>query len=177
MENFNLYNLPDDVLFKSNESFYEFVEQVTGKTEADILRVQGIRNARCLIRSTNLLAILEIDCDEINLLKSDACFQCKNGEFVVKQGIQLNLDNLSDVLKDKHEKYKKKNQQRHDSSSTVPSIPSTNINNDDSLAVQNSPVGISMIDSSFFCICISIHVGNFQINISFILDESYILIR
>jgi hypothetical protein len=43
MENFNLYNLPDDVLFKSNESFYEFVEQVirarNGSTFCDPTRV------------------------------------------------------------------------------------------------------------------------------------------
>ncbi|CAF4671508.1 unnamed protein product [Rotaria socialis] len=91
MNTFDLYNLNDDVLFKSNDSFFEFVKEVCGDIEADILRVQGIRNARCLIRSTNLLDILKLDCDEVNEIKSYACFRCKGGEFIVKQGEQHQL--------------------------------------------------------------------------------------
>lgn len=52
-----MYNLPDDVLFKSNDAFYDFAEQVTGKIEVKILRVQCIRNVRCFIQSTNLFDI------------------------------------------------------------------------------------------------------------------------
>ncbi|CAF2884807.1 unnamed protein product [Rotaria sp. Silwood2] len=153
MEIFDLFNLPDDVLLKSNESFYGFVEQVTGKVEADILRVQGISNARSLIRSKNLLDIFKLDCDEVNALKPLACFQCKTGDFIVKQGIQLNLDNLFDALKEKHEKYTKKNkkhQHQHESSSIdlIPSTPLTNINNNDSLTIRTSSVGITIPDSS-----------------------------
>jgi hypothetical protein len=153
MEIFDLYNLPADVLLKSNESFYDFVEQVSGKVEADILRVQDIRNARCLIRSKDLLDIFKLDCDEVNALKPLACFQCKTGEFIVKQGVQLNLDNLFDALKEKYEKYTKKNQkhQRQHKSSPIDLIPSTpliNIIDNDSSAIRTSSVGITILDSS-----------------------------
>ena len=149
MEIWDLYNLPDDVLLKSNDTFYDFVEQATGKVEADILRLQGIRNARCLIRSKNLLDIFKLDCDEVNALKLLACFQCKTGAFIVKQGVQLNLDNLFDALKEKNDKYIKKNQtqqRKHKSSSLttnfIPATPSTNINDNDSSDIQPSPTEV-----------------------------------
>jgi len=147
METYDLYNLQDDVLYKSNESFYDFVEKVTGKVEADILRVQGIRNARCLVRSKDLLAILELDCDEINKLKPHACFRCSTGDLIIRQGVQLNLDNLFDVLKDKHEKYKKKTQQHQRQYES----PSTNLDNNNSSILQNTTVEMIISDSSNAC--------------------------
>ena len=156
METFDSYNLKDDVLFKSNEDFYEFVEQVTGQVEANILRVQDIRNAQCLIRLTDLLAILELDCEEVNALKPQACFLCKTGEFIIKQGVKLNLDNLCDALKDKHERYKKKTQQhsRQQMPSSTPFTPSTisttftDLTNNDKSIVQESLVEVALCDPS-----------------------------
>ena len=113
MYTFDLYNLKDDVLFISNNSFYEFVKEVCGEAESDILRIQGIRNARLLIRSTNLLDTLKLDCDEVNAIKTYAGFRCNSGEFIVKQGVKLNLDNLVDALKEKHEKYRENNLLEH----------------------------------------------------------------
>ncbi|CAF4814820.1 unnamed protein product [Rotaria socialis] len=151
MNTFDLYNLNDDVLFKSNDSFFEFVKEVCGDIEADILRVQGIRNARCLIRSTNLLDILKLDCDEVNEIKSYACFRCKGGEFIVKQGVKLNLDNLFDALKEKHDKYKKKNvQQRRKQELPIevsaPTATNTNDSNDSN--TYNSELGTTSTNSS-----------------------------
>lgn len=112
MNIFDLYNLPDEVLFKSNDSFYDFVTQTCSDTEAKILKIQGIRNAQCLLRSRNILDILELDCEEVNEIKPHACFLCKDGTFIIRQGVKLNLEYLYDALKDKHEKYKKKIQRQ-----------------------------------------------------------------
>ncbi|CAF4251921.1 unnamed protein product [Rotaria sp. Silwood2] len=86
MATYNLYHLPDDVLFLSNDNFYNFVAQVCGKVEAELLQIQRIRNARSLIRSTNLFSILEIDCDEIDKLKQNLCFTSKDGNHIIRQG-------------------------------------------------------------------------------------------
>ncbi|CAF1056377.1 unnamed protein product [Adineta steineri] len=132
MDTYNLYNLQDDVLFKSNDSFYDFAGEVCVKVEANILRVQGIRNARYLIRATNLLDIPKLDCDEINRIKADACFEYNRGDLVIKQGTKLNLDKLFDALKEKHENYKKKHHHQQQNvvilSSTLV-IDSNNSNN------------------------------------------------
>lgn len=141
METFNVYNLQDDVLFKSNDSFYEFVTQVCGKVEADILRVQGIRNVHSLIRSNNLLAVLEFDCDEVNALKPYACFECKDGSFIIRQDVKLNLEYLFEMLKNKHEKYRKKyhqQQRQHESMILVSSTTALNIDQNNIATIQNS---------------------------------------
>lgn len=109
MAKYDLYNLPDDVLFLSKQSFSDFVEQVCGPVEASLLQIQGIQNSRSLIRCSNLSSILDIDCEEVEKLKPSICFVSKTGECFVRQGVQLNLNNLSDTLKEKQEKYKKKN--------------------------------------------------------------------
>ena len=100
MVTLDLCHLPDDVLFLTNDGFFNFVIQVCGEVEADILRVQGIRNARSLLRSTNLLSIFELDCEECDVLKLNACFKCKNGDLIIKQGVKLNLDSLYEALKE-----------------------------------------------------------------------------
>ena len=144
MYTFDLYNLKDDVLFISNNTFYEFVKGVCGEVEADILRVQGIRNTQCLIRSTNLLDILKLDCDEVNVIKPYACFRCNNGEFIVKQGVKLNLDNLVDALKEKHEKYREKNLLEHPQQQMLlvnSQITATNTHINENLITHDSKLG------------------------------------
>ena len=128
MTNFDLNNLPIDVFTLSNEKFHDFVIQVCGELEADVLQIQGIRNASTFLRSTNVLAILDLDCEEVNVLKSNVCFKCKNGEYVVKQGVKLNFDNLYDALKAKYDKDKKV-KQRRELPPSVPNMqtPSTNL--------------------------------------------------
>ena len=116
---YDLYCLQDEVLQLSNEDFYEFVIQVAGKLEADILKIQGIRSARALLRSTDPLAIFRLECDAVAELKKEAFWQCNDGQFVVKQGIELNLQILADTLKEKHNKYIRKIQQRQRAPSTL----------------------------------------------------------
>ena len=78
MAKYDLYNLPDDVLFLSKEDFNDLVVEICGKSEANLLKVQGIQNVQSLIRCMNIFSILDIDCDEVNNLNSIVCFQSQN---------------------------------------------------------------------------------------------------
>ncbi|CAF2963530.1 unnamed protein product [Rotaria sp. Silwood2] len=146
MATYNLYHLPDDVLFLSNDNFYNFVAQVCGKVEAELLQIQRIRNARSLIRSTNLFSILEIDCDEIDKLKQNLCFTSKDGNHIIRQGVKLNLDNLYDVLKEKQEKFLKKRRQQ-ELLCSISTLQTTNTgvndNNNNNLTTQNLVVNVT----------------------------------
>jgi len=150
MAKYDLYNLPDDVLFLSKEDFNDLVVEICGKSEANLLKVQGIQNAQSLIRCMNIFSILDIDCDEVNNLKSIVCFQSRNGDYVVKQGVQLNLDNLVDTLKAKHDKYKKKKKHQSGSALSYSSIiPTTNsIDTNTSLEAKSNEATASTITSS-----------------------------
>lgn len=136
MAKYDLYNLSDDVLFLSKEGFYEFVAQVCGQPEANLLQIQGIQNAHSLIRCTNFFSILSIDGEEIEKLKPIICFLARNGEYFIKQGVQLNLDNLSDSLKEKQIKYKKSAKRRAGLTSSYPTFPTASPS--DTLPGQNS---------------------------------------
>lgn len=117
---YDLYDLEDDVLHLNNDAFYSFVIQTAGELEAEILKIQGIRNAWALLRSADPLDVFKFDCDELNELKNRAFWHCTDGQFIVKQGIELNLQILMDVLKEIHQKYIKKIQKKKKTSSLVP---------------------------------------------------------
>lgn len=144
MATFDFDRLPDDVLFLSNDNFFSFIEKVCGKVEAELLQIQGIRNVQSLIRSTNLFSILEIDCDEVDELKKNICFKSKNGSHIIRQGVKLNLDNLYDALKEKQEKYNKKQRQKGLLSSVPTSqTAATHLNSDNNLTTQNLAVDVA----------------------------------
>jgi hypothetical protein len=125
---YDLYSLQDEVLLLSNEDFYDFVMQVAGKLEAEILKIQGIRSARAFLRSADPLAIFRLECDAVAELKKEAFWRCNDGQFVVKQGIELNLQILADTLKEKHNKYMKKIQQRQKAAAPPP-LMTTSVTN------------------------------------------------
>ncbi|CAF2942620.1 unnamed protein product [Rotaria sp. Silwood2] len=104
----------------------------------------------CLQFDTNHLPLT-------NALKPDACFQCKGGDFIIKQGVKLNLDNLFDALKEKDEKYRKKNhqQQRQQKlsntvlSSSTPITDADNSNNSTTQTFETETTTTSSSTSSF----------------------------
>ena len=66
---FNLHNLPDEVLFYSNEDFFLFVENFLGSDELKLIKIQSIKNTRALSHIPDIMAVIDIDCDEINNIK------------------------------------------------------------------------------------------------------------
>jgi len=134
MAKYDLYNLSDSVLFLSKEDFYDLIIEICGETEANLIRIQGIQNVQSFIRCKDYFSILNIDCEEVDKLKSVACFQSRNGDYVVKQGIKLNLDNLADALKTKHEKFKK--QKKNSTRSSSNSNNQTSCSNDNDISLR-----------------------------------------
>lgn len=92
-------------VFYRKKIFMIFIIEICGETEANLIRIQGIQNVQSFIRCKDYFSILNIDCEEVDKLKSVACFRSRNGDYVVKQGVKLNFDNLADALKTKHEKF------------------------------------------------------------------------
>ena len=66
---YDLYDLNETVLQLKNDDFYEFVTEVAGESEANILKIQGIQSVRSLIRSNDLLDVFKLDCQELCDLK------------------------------------------------------------------------------------------------------------
>ena len=56
----NLNNLPHEVLFYSNDQFYQFIENCLGVDEMNLLKVQSIKNIRTLIKIPDIFSALTI---------------------------------------------------------------------------------------------------------------------
>lgn len=117
--NIDLNNLPDEVLFFSNEQFYNFVEQCLGPDEMLLIKLQSIKNIRTLIHVPDVLDVLNIKCKEIVELKHRICFTDEDShKFIVKPGIKAGIADLIEVLKDKNHRYIKRIKgSKHSSSS------------------------------------------------------------
>ncbi|CAF4870296.1 unnamed protein product [Rotaria sp. Silwood2] len=106
----DLNNLSDDLLSYRNDRLYTFIEENVGIDEMMIIKMQSINNVRILINVPDIMAFLSFNSKEIIEIKSRICFIDEdNKRFMVKAGIQINLDNLISVLKDKRKKTNKTN--------------------------------------------------------------------
>jgi hypothetical protein len=96
-----------------------------------------------------LFSILEIDCEEVDKLKPNVCFTSKNGDYIIRQGVKLNLHNLCDALKEKHDKYKKsQRQQELSSSASASKTTTTSTGDNNNSTAQNLTRGITTDTSS-----------------------------
>ncbi|CAF0898074.1 unnamed protein product [Didymodactylos carnosus] len=128
-------------------------QQVCGDVEADILKVQGIHNVLCLLHTPNVLSILDLDCNEVDEIKQNACFKLNNGEFVIKQGVKGNLEDLAGALKTKNDKYKKRLQVQRELLPPSTINGNNNISQITSLATTPS---ITMVTSK--CLTVNDHI-------------------
>ncbi|CAF1136421.1 unnamed protein product [Adineta steineri] len=90
----------------SDDAFYDFVKEYIGVDEADILKIQKIKNVRILLRVPDVFSFFIINNKEINSLKERACFVDEDMKAVVKTGIRSNIELFIELLK-KHEESKK----------------------------------------------------------------------
>ena len=142
----DLNNLPDEVLFYSNDQFYKFIEDCLGVDEMKLLKLQSIKNVRTLLNVPDVFAIFSINCKELADLKNTICFidddDAKN--IIVKSGIKAGIDYLMAALKEKNNKYIKRKKNSKPSPSSLSSI--TNHSNANT-PLSNTPISDS-IDSS-----------------------------
>ncbi|CAF1524742.1 unnamed protein product [Adineta ricciae] len=97
----------------SGDAFYDFVKQFVGADEAEILKIQQIKNTRILLRVPDVFSFFAIKNSAINDLKERACFVNEDMQYVVKAGIQSNIDLFIDFLK-KHQELKSSVQDKDD---------------------------------------------------------------
>ena len=122
----DLNNLSNEVLFYSNDEFYQFIENCLGVDEMILLKLQSIKNVRTLIHVPNVFSILSINCKELRELKTRLCFIDEDDKMniIIKSGIKAGFDDLIAVLKEKTNKNNKR--AKRTQSSSVPIYPATN---------------------------------------------------
>lgn len=97
------------ILCMKNNEFFDFIEQNAGDIEADILRIQGITNVKSLLRSKDVFAIFQFDCEELQELKSRACLRLNDGNYLVRPAIRQNMEYCVHLL---HENFHYQEQQQ-----------------------------------------------------------------
>lgn len=106
----DINNLSDDVLSYCNDRLYKFIEENLGINEMMVIKMQCINNVGALINVPDIMTFLSFNSKEIIELKSHICFidDDDSTQFIVKAGIQTNIDNLISVLKNKRKKQMKR---------------------------------------------------------------------
>jgi hypothetical protein len=128
VDNVDLNNLSDEVLLYSNDRFYQFVEKCLGPDELVLVKLQAIKSTRALINVPDILAVLDLDCPELNDIKKRICFVTESNELVLKAGVKCAIEDFTNTLKAKNDEYlqrtkkTKKASQVVQSNQTVPQI-------------------------------------------------------
>ncbi|CAF1017695.1 unnamed protein product [Didymodactylos carnosus] len=96
-----------DLLFCKNQTFFDYVRNITSDIVVDILQLQEINSTQILLCVENALDILYLDCDELAHLKKRAGFTLNNGDYIIRPGVKESFDFLINSLKlkaneDKH---------------------------------------------------------------------------
>lgn len=84
-----------------DDEFYSFVKLFAGDTVCSILQIQLINSARKLLNIQNVFEFFQLESEETDVLKAECCFKLKNGQYVLKPGIETSLSNLIILLKQK----------------------------------------------------------------------------
>ena len=105
---YDLNNLPNEVLFYSNEQLFQFIETRRGIEELELMKTQGIKNTTALLHITDIISIIDLDRDAINNIKKRIRFDAKNKGFVTKERVQCGIQDLITALKRKNMEYLKR---------------------------------------------------------------------
>jgi hypothetical protein len=90
--------LPPDILSLQNYDFFRVVEKLAGDIVAELLRIQAIRNVRTFMLVPDVLDVFKINAYELQQIKSRACFQLENNDYIVKIGIKISLEYLRELF-------------------------------------------------------------------------------
>ena len=92
-------SFPDDLLSYSENRFFEFVKDFVGDIEAEILRIQCIRNVRTLLHVDDVFSLFDVSCKETFALKQISCFINDDLTYIVRPGIKSNMEYFIDSLR------------------------------------------------------------------------------
>ena len=137
----NTSRLPRDVLTYTNKRFFDFIQSVCGKDEADLLAIQSIRSVDSFLSVDDVYSIFSIDSEDLDAIQKRCGFRNRNGLCTVRPGIKSSLDYIHDLLKKKQKEAArvKKSQTTLRTSTDVPnridvSLPS---NDDSSITIRS----------------------------------------
>lgn len=127
----DMNNLPDDIIFYTNEQFYKLIENCIGVDEMKLLQIQSIRSSRTLLKVPDIFSIFSINCKETVSLKNSLCFiDDDNQAMVIKAGVKADFDDLISILREKNSKYLKTTKKSKRVFSTTSSSFSNTITSD-----------------------------------------------
>ncbi|CAF3441905.1 unnamed protein product [Rotaria socialis] len=120
-------DLPTNVLTLVDDTFYDFVERRLGMYQSLLLKIQQINSVPCFLLTNDPCEVLNlnIDDDDLNVLKRKICFPLSDGSFIVKPGFKTGFICLRDLLSKKTEERLK--QLRSTKTQSTTAAPMNNI--------------------------------------------------
>ncbi|CAM4788583.1 unnamed protein product [Rotaria magnacalcarata] len=94
-----ILTLPDDLWSYSDDVFYDFVKEYVGEIEAEILKIQRIKNVQTLLQVPDVFSFFQINCKETYDLKKKVCFIADDMTFMVRAGVRFNIQQFINLLK------------------------------------------------------------------------------
>ena len=116
-------HLPVNVLTLVDDDFYEFVEQRLGIYQSLLLKTQQINSVPCFLLTNDPCEVLNLDIDDndLNVLKTKICFPLSDGSFIVKPGVKTGFVCLRNLLsKTTEERLKQTKSTKSLSTTTIP---------------------------------------------------------
>ncbi|CAF4556162.1 unnamed protein product [Rotaria sp. Silwood2] len=173
----DLNNLPDEVLFYSNDQFYKFIEDCLGVDEMNLLKIQSIKNIGILLNVPDVFAILSVNCKELVDLRNSICFVDEdNNNIIIKSGIKAGMNSVITTLQEKNSKYIKQTKNSKSSSSLSLSYTTNHLHSSTSLSsalisdsidssLTSTPTtALNLMPINHYIDIISGRIGKFSIN-------------
>jgi len=98
---FHPWKLPLETLTFVDDNFYSFIEYLVGTALSNLLRVQEINSVPILLLTTDVFEhlFLQINDDEIDVLRQELLLQIDNNNLIVKNANRTKIKCLVDILK------------------------------------------------------------------------------
>lgn len=97
MNDMNL--LPDNVMTLYDEPFFNSVSTLCGEVVAELFRVQSINTAKTLLRIDDVFAVLDLDCRELDDLRTKIRLTLSDGTTIIKPGVANNVNYIIKLLR------------------------------------------------------------------------------
>lgn len=94
--------LPANLITLQGDTFYDFVKQIVGSIEPELLQVQQISTVNSLLMTNDVFEIMLIPSKELDDIKNKVGFKKEDGSFIIKAGVKGNIDYLVELLRVKN---------------------------------------------------------------------------
>ncbi|CAF4445909.1 unnamed protein product [Rotaria socialis] len=98
-------NFMEEVLSLNGDAFYNFVEQQCGNVAPEIIQIQDISSAECLLDIGDVFAFMQLDSEELIPLKKKVGICLNDGRFILKKGLVYNVEKFLKILRTLNQEY------------------------------------------------------------------------